>query len=122
MSTVTTKVIHDVGKPIECLKDLEAGLIKEEEVGVYVGETSRTLAERALEHVTCSERIDVENFITKHWALKHSNLTEYPKMRFKVIKQCKDALSRQVTEAVWIEDTSNLNSKAEWARNSLAHV
>ena len=80
-------------KCIVCLRNFENGEISEDEVGVYIGETSRTLVERATEHVTCAERIDVENFITKHWALKHREMAEYPKMRFRVIKQCKDALS-----------------------------
>ena len=38
-------------KCIECLEWLENGEIEAGEVGVYVGETSRTLVERAMEHV-----------------------------------------------------------------------
>ena len=97
-------------------------LLAEKDVGVYVGETSRTLMERALEHVAGANKIDIDNFITKHWATKHSDLTVKPRMKFSVIKKCKDALSRQVSEAVWIENHSNLNSKSEWGRNSLTRL
>ena len=75
----------------------EEGVIESSAVGVYVGETSRTLVERAMEHCTAAENIDVENFIVKHWASKHENLEH------KVLKQCKDALTRQIFEAIWIE-------------------
>ena len=106
----------------ECLKLLDNGIIGESEVGVYIGETSRSLIERAREHVACAERVDVENFITKHWALKHEYMNDFPKIRFRVIKRCKDALTRQVTEAVWIKACGNLNSKAEWGRNAQARL
>ena len=43
-------------------------------------------------------------------------------MQFKVIRSCKDALSRQITEAVWIEEESNLNSRSEWGRNPLSRI
>ena len=43
-------------------------------------------------------------------------------MKFKVLKQCKDALTRQVSEAKFIENCANLNSKAEWGMNSLSRL
>ena len=74
------------------------------------------------EHVLSAKNVEVENFITKHWATKHRNLEEFPKMSFKVVRQCKDALTRQISEAVWIENCANMNSKAEWGRNSLSRL
>ena len=109
-------------KCCECLQLLEKGEIDEGDVGIYVGETSRTLVERVTEHATAAENVDVENFITKHWALKHRSLGSYPKMKFRVLKQCKDALTRQVSEAVWIENCSNMNSRSEWGKNSLSRL
>ena len=106
----------------ECLGLLEEGKIESADVGVYVGETSRTLLERASEHVSAAENIEVDNFIVKHWASKHRDLATFPRMQFKVIKQCKDALTRQVSEAIWIENCANLNSKAEWGKNSLSRL
>ena len=71
---------------------INKGLIKEQDVGVYIGETSRTLMERATEHVNGAEKIEIDNFI--NWANSHNELREAPRMRFKVTKKCKDALSR----------------------------
>ena len=107
---------------IDCQDLVSSGQILEKDVGVYVGETSRTLMERATEHVNGAENIDLDNFITKHWAHSHSSNSECPKMKFKVLKQCKDALTRQVVEAVLIESKANLNSKSEWGRNSLTRL
>ena len=116
-----SNVVYEA-KCLECVELLNNNLLAEKDVGVYVGETSRTLMERALEHVAGANKIDIDNFITKHWATKHSDLTVKPRMKFSVIKKCKDALSRQVSEAVWIENHSNLNSKSEWGRNSLTRL
>ena len=71
---------------IECLDLAERGKIPDEEVGIYIGETSRTLTERASEHVDVAKDVDGENFITKHWAKKHQNRDSQPRMRFKVIR------------------------------------
>ena len=76
-------------------------------------------AERSAEHVGAAARLDVENFIVKHWALKHSESPEQPRMRFKVRGSFKDALTRIVTEAVLIDKESNMNSKAEWGYRKL---
>ena len=105
-----------------CIDLLEEGRIEEADVGVYVGETSRTLLERASEHVSAAENVEVDNFIVKHWASKHRDLVTFPRMQFKVIKHCKDALTRQVSEAIWIESCANLNSRAEWGKNSLSRL
>ena len=109
-------------KCMECVQRFERGEIEEKEIGIYVGETSRTLLERVTEHVTAAENVDIENFITKHWALKHKSLESFPTMKFRVLKQCKDALTRQVSEAIWIENCGNMNSRSEWGRNSLTRL
>ena len=89
---------------------------------MYIGETSRTLCERSIEHVKCAEDLDTNKFITKHWSIKHNTLNEYPKMQFNVVKQCKDAMSRQITDAIMIEEKGNLNSKSEWGRSPLTRL
>ena len=35
--------------------------------GIYIGETSRSLHERALEHMKDAEAFSVKSHITKHW-------------------------------------------------------
>ena len=41
--------------------------------GVYVGETSRSLYERSLEHLEDAEKHKSGSHIFKHWALAHGN-------------------------------------------------
>ena len=101
---------------------LKNGVIDKDQVGIYVGETSRTLVERVIEHVEGAEDLGVDNFITKHWATKHDQLVKRPRVSFKVLKHYKDALTRQVSEAILIESLANLNSRAEWGRNKITRL
>ena len=82
--------------------------------GIYIGQTYRTLAERALEHRRSYRRQERSSFMFKHWFLEHSDATEAPKFRFNVIQHFKDPLSRMVKEAVLILDQASLNSKSEY--------
>ena len=107
---------------MDCADAVGRGEIPADKAGVYIGETSRTLNERATEHVTAAGRLDTDNFITKHWASNHRGLTEPPRIQFKVLRRFKDALSRQVSEAIWIEQKANLNSRTEWGKNSLTRL
>ena len=54
----------------------------------------------------------------KHWADSHGELQEPPQFKFKVVASFKDALTRQVSEAVRIElrGAGVLNSKSEYSR------
>ena len=89
---------------------------------MYVGESSRTLAERAIEHVRGARALDRDNFITKHWVIQHPSLERPPRVKFKPIKTYKDALSRLVSKAVWIDFKANLNSKGEWRSNKVTRL
>ena len=40
----------------------------------YIGETSRTVSERSIEHTSAAARLDVNNFIVKHWVRVHNDL------------------------------------------------
>ena len=80
-------------------------------VEVYVGESSRTLVERAMEHVQGSRLFKENNFIVKHWFNCHGDRDEPPEMRFGVVKSFKDAMLRLLVESVWIESDSKLNSR-----------
>ena len=77
-------------------------------IGRYVGETSRTLAERSKEHIDGAKNCDYDNFIIKHWVNNHSELPDIPRMRFRVLKSFQDALSRLATEGVLIESFGNM--------------
>ena len=85
---------------------------------IYVGETSRSLKERSEEHIAGAHRLDMNNFICKHWQNKHEAENEPPVFIFKVSKVHRDPLSREVDEAVKIQSvmrfTKILNSKSKW--------
>ena len=88
----------------------------------YIGETSRTLAERSVEHVSAASKLDADNFIVKHWVSQHRDSIKPPRIRFAVKKSFQDPMTRLVTEAVLIDKESNLNSKAEWGHNKLKRL
>ena len=85
---------------------------------MYVGETSRSVQERALEHWRDARKGDEKSHMTRHQAMEHSG--EPPEFIFKVVGQHRTALNRQIHEAVRIRRrggaASILNSKGEWSR------
>ena len=87
---------------------------KEKHRGVYVGQTYRTLAERAKEHRDKLKDFSTGSFMFKHWVLEHNELLEAPKFEFSVVKHHKEPLSRMIHEAVLISDKASLNSRSEW--------
>ena len=92
--------------------------------GIYVGETSRSLHERALEHVKDAQAFSAKSHITKHWMNSHPSLPSPPEMEFSITARFRDCLSRQIGEALRISNTKDtlLNSKAEYMANSLSRV
>ena len=81
--------------------------------GRYVGQTSRTLYERAGEHMAGLRRSDLSNFLFKHWATAHMDQIECPEFRFRVVRCHKSPLDRMIHEAVRIIDCASMNSKSE---------
>ena len=81
-----------------------------------MGETSRSLYERAREHETDRNKTSEESHQVKHWLLDHQDLLAPPKFRFPIIKSFQDPLSRQLAEAVRIDLLGEhiLNYKAEY--------
>ena len=78
--------------------------------GLYIGESSRTLYERADEHMKKLRRMEDSSCLFKHWAIQHPELVEAPKFMFKVIKKHGDPLSRMVHEAITIVKCASMNS------------
>ena len=70
---------------------------------VYVGETSRSVYERAGEHARDAREGKPYSHRVKHWQLAHMDLPEPPTFRVKVVGQFKDNLSRQIAESVGID-------------------
>ena len=82
--------------------------------GVYIGETARTLSERAGEHRAGYRRMDFKNFMFKHWSNTHCDSDTPPEFRFMVLKKHPEPMSRLIQESIKISDIATLNSKNEW--------
>ena len=85
---------------------------------LYVGESSRSIQERAVEHWSAARKQDGTSHMFKHQSLVHGG--EEPEFMFRVVSYHRTALSRQIKEAVRIRRrggaSSILNSKAEFNR------
>ena len=90
--------------------------------GKYIGQTSRTLAERAKEHRDALRNFNMKSFMLKHWTVDHKELDKAPEFKFSVVKVHKDSLSRLVHEAVLIPELGSLNSKSEYVGYRLARL
>ena len=86
--------------------------------GIYVGESSRSLHERAKEHVADRDNLKEDSHMVKHWVCDHPDLLEPPKFKFRIVRSFQDPLTRQLAEAVRIERSGEniLNSKSEFNR------
>ena len=71
--------------------------------GVYVGESSRSLHERALEHTADCRDKKEDSHMVKHWLTSHPDLGEPPAFRFRIVRSFQDAMTRQISEAVRID-------------------
>ena len=78
---------------------------------MYVGESSRSLYERAREHWEDASKLKEGSHIARHWANKHSEDIIPPDFQFRVIKKHRSALERQVHEAVHISKVGSLNDR-----------
>ena len=93
-----------------------------DEPSIYVGETARSLAERSAEHWKDFVAKDEDSHMYKHWKIHHKGEGE-PNFKFEIVRFCKDALSRQVGEAVRISLRKNcLNSKCGYNRCNLTRL
>ena len=93
---------------------------------VYIGETSRNIFSRSLEHQGKYLNNDSGSFIVKHQNLCHNG--EPANMKLSSVKSFNDCLSRQVSESVHIFKTQEegnynlMNSKSEWRQPSMIEV
>ena len=92
--------------------------------GIYIDETSRSLHERAVEHVRDAESFSAKSHIVKHWMTSHPEQDTPPIMDFKITSMYKDCLSRQIGEALKINFSKDniLNSKGEYLSNCISRL
>ena len=87
--------------------------------GNYVGETSRSLAERYNEHVRSYKERENQSIMLNHTREKHNGI--HQRFDLKVLGSCPgDAMLRQNLEAVYIrENAPDLNQKDEWGNSNV---
>jgi hypothetical protein len=89
---------------------------------LYVGESARSLAERAQEHWRDAESGKPETHMLEHQEASHGG-EGTPSFNFKVVKSCKTSLERQVREAVRIHMRGEvLNKKGMYNRCKLTRM
>ena len=93
-------------------------------LGVYLGESSRSLHERMGEHVDDARKFRSGSHIVKHWMDVHPSLDVMPPWRFRTIRVFKDCLTRQLSEAVMISLSGDalLNGKCDYLANCISRV
>ena len=86
--------------------------------GIYVGESARSIFERAGEHQADRIAKNEDSHMVKHWLSSHRELNSPPKFRVEVVGSYQDAMTRQIAEAVRIDLRGEdvLNSKSEYSR------
>ena len=93
-------------------------------VGIYIGESSRSLAERSLEHFNDAKAFSKKSHMVKHWMISHGDMETLPPFRIRILRQYQDCLSRQVGEAIQILLSNDhlLNSKNEYVQNCISRI
>ena len=103
------------------LADREGLAEKRDIPSLYVGETARSIMERAGEHWADGLAGKEESHMADHQAMAHEG--EQPQFNFSVIKQCTSSLERQVREAVRIQMRGLvLNRKGTFNRCKLTRL
>ena len=90
---------------------------------VYIGESSRSLYERAAEHHSAFRGKKEDNHMYKHCELEHKGRDDI-KFEFSILGTYRDALSRQIAEAVRVRrmGASAINSKGIYNRCTLPRL
>ena len=66
--------------------------------------------------------LDAKSFQIFHWYEKHQNEMTCPIFKFKIYGRFRDALTRQLTEAILILDSGGLNKKCEFRVNEICRM
>ena len=88
----------------------------------YIGESHRTLYDRAKEHNTALRNQNTTYSIVKHWKEHHQEMANPPEFSYHLVGKHHSAMERQIKEGLLIESESNqcdllMNGKGEWGIN-----
>ena len=86
--------------------------------GMYIGETARSIGERASEHLVKYEQNEKNSVFHKHMIEWHGSIPQ--DINIDILAMCPgDVMLRQVTEAVSINELNpTLNAKEEWGNSN----
>ena len=87
-----------------------------------MGETSRPIRERVVEHEINRLKWSKKLFQIAHGLELHPLDMECPQFKFEVIGQYKDPLRRQLGEALHIMESGNLNRKMEFNKTEICRL
>jgi hypothetical protein len=94
-----------------------------EQPSLYVGESSRSLYERAREHWADADKRVEECHMMEHQNASDRGEEGAPTFKFKLVKGCRTAPERQVRKAVRIQQRGQvLNKRGEFNRCKLTRM
>ena len=93
----------------------------------YIGESSRSIYERGLEHLRDMEELKADSHMLKHYFAKLTEEElEDKEFGVRIIKQATSAFNRQISESVNIQNHARkhhiLNSKSQYNRCALPRL
>ena len=97
---------------------------QESRLGIYIGESSRSLFERSKEHIKDAINFKADSHIIKHWILTHPVSDTMPPMSIRIQETYSDCLSRQLGEALKIHFSNDtlLNGRNEYLSNCVTRL
>ena len=92
----------------------------------YIGETSRSCYERAMEHQLSFQSLSTSSYMLKHFIDKHEG-EKLDEKRFgiKIVRNTKTSFERQILESVILQENKKhhlLNSKSEYNRCAIPRL
>ena len=106
----------------KCCKCIDLKTTGGEIIPIYIGETSRPVRMRVAEHWKNLDNRKEDSFMLQHWVEAHGTEMIPPDFTFEVIKQYRDAYSRQIAEALYIMNEGSLNNKTEFGINYVCRL
>ena len=88
----------------------------------YIGESARPFRLRVNEHFTNLRNWKLDSFMLEHWMTTHGLNMTPPKFQFKSRASYKDSMTRQLAEALLIEEEGSLNKRFEYGSNHLCRL